>query len=162
MIALIGVFGPRFAPHDPYSVRTGQIFTGPGTTWDHPLGTDHLGRDVLSRLLYLFRPHLISGLLAPVMGTVAAGFLEAMRIESDSQSAVRRLPPGGVLENSVGRLSVGIIFAGPVPLVPVMAVLGSSVLNLFVPTSILVSILTMSLIYQVVRRTMEDLAHSGQ
>jgi peptide/nickel transport system permease protein len=50
-------------------------------TWDHPLGTDHLGRDYMSRLIYGARISLmiggiaavISGLIGTAMG-VAAGY----------------------------------------------------------------------------------------
>lgn len=52
-----------------------------GGTWEHPLGTDHLGRDYLSRLIYGARVSLmigvvaalISGLIGTAMG-VAAGY----------------------------------------------------------------------------------------
>lgn len=160
--ALVGFFAPNVAPHDPYVTNVDSIFTRPGTTWTYPLGTDHIGRDVLSRLIYSFRPLIISGPLALVLGTIAAVLLVTFRTESDQDSALRRLPPGGVLENSVGRLSIVIIFGGPIPLIAVMAVLGSSILNVVVPTAILASILPMSLVYQVVRKTIEDQADRGQ
>lgn len=38
------------APYDPTSTDLRRILAGP--TWAHPLGTDNLGRDVLSRLMY--------------------------------------------------------------------------------------------------------------
>lgn len=43
------LIGPAFAPHDTTSF-VGMAFTGPST--DAPLGTDYLGEDVLSRVLY--------------------------------------------------------------------------------------------------------------
>lgn len=48
VIALLAVFGPLLAPHDPLEGST-DILAGPSGA--HPLGTDYLGRDVLSRLL---------------------------------------------------------------------------------------------------------------
>jgi ABC-type dipeptide/oligopeptide/nickel transport system permease subunit len=45
----VAVFGPYLAPHDP-NRPVGLNFAQPSS--HTPLGTDHLGRDVLSRLLY--------------------------------------------------------------------------------------------------------------
>ena len=47
-IATVGVFGPLLAPHDPLA-GSGEVLAAPSAA--HPLGTDYLGRDVLSRLL---------------------------------------------------------------------------------------------------------------
>ncbi|MFJ4677449.1 ABC transporter permease [Kitasatospora sp. NPDC088783] len=48
-VALLAVFGGRLAPLDPLAQDTAHLLRGPGA--DHLLGTDYLGRDVLSRLL---------------------------------------------------------------------------------------------------------------
>ena len=50
LLALVAVSGPWLAPHDPYLIDPAHRFMGP--SWTHPLGTDHLGRCVLSRLLH--------------------------------------------------------------------------------------------------------------
>ena len=47
---LAAVFAPLLAPHDPNAVDVLRKFAPPSTAF--PLGTDHLGRDVFSRLLY--------------------------------------------------------------------------------------------------------------
>ncbi|MEV4613241.1 ABC transporter permease [Kitasatospora sp. NPDC049258] len=49
LVALLAVFGGRLAPLDPLAQDTAHILQGPGGA--HLLGTDYLGRDVLSRLL---------------------------------------------------------------------------------------------------------------
>jgi peptide/nickel transport system permease protein len=58
---LVAIFAPLIAPHDPYAQDTAAINQGPSA--QYPLGTDNLGRDILSRLIYGSRTIL---LLAPV------------------------------------------------------------------------------------------------
>ncbi|GAA4877706.1 ABC transporter permease [Kitasatospora terrestris] len=48
-VALLAVLGGRLAPLDPLAQDTAQLLRGPSA--EHLLGTDYLGRDVLSRLL---------------------------------------------------------------------------------------------------------------
>ena len=50
VLALGALLAPVLAPHDPNAVDVLRRFEPP--TRDFPLGTDHLGRDVLSRLLH--------------------------------------------------------------------------------------------------------------
>ena len=56
-VATAAVFAPWLAPHDPLAIDLANNFQG--STWAHPLGTDHLGRDTLSRLLYGARVSLL-------------------------------------------------------------------------------------------------------
>ncbi|OKH86759.1 ABC transporter permease [Thalassospira sp. TSL5-1] len=84
-ICIVALLAPMLAPHDPYAQSLMARMQPPvwydKGTWDHPLGTDHLGRDYLSRLLYGARislliggfAALISGLIGTCMG-VAAGY----------------------------------------------------------------------------------------
>lgn len=59
LIILLGVAAPLIAPHDPNAVellaRSKPPFWLDGGTLDHPLGTDNIGRDLLSRCLYGIR-----------------------------------------------------------------------------------------------------------
>lgn len=60
----VALFAPLLAPHSPYDQALDArmlkpVFLGGG--WDHPLGTDNLGRDVLSRLIYGSRMSLAVG-----------------------------------------------------------------------------------------------------
>ena len=50
LLSALALAGPWLAPHDPFQIDPAGRFLGPD--WSHPLGTDHLGRCVLSRLLY--------------------------------------------------------------------------------------------------------------
>jgi len=84
LLVLVAIFAPLLAPHDPYLQNLGKRMVHPvfmGGTWAHPLGTDHLGRDYLSRLIYGARVSLMIGavaaLISGVIGTamgVAAGY----------------------------------------------------------------------------------------
>jgi len=49
-IVFISVFAPVLAPYDPLQVDFSQAFRPP--SWQHPFGTDDLGLDVYSRVLY--------------------------------------------------------------------------------------------------------------
>jgi len=85
IIFIMAVLAPVLAPHDPYKQDLSRRMIHPiwhaKGTWEHPLGTDNLGRDYLSRLIYGCRISLLIGftcmLIAMVIGTVlglAAGF----------------------------------------------------------------------------------------
>lgn len=57
---LMAVFAPLIAPYDPYELDPKNKLASPG--WDHLLGTDVLGRDVVSRLMYGARVSLFLGI----------------------------------------------------------------------------------------------------
>jgi peptide/nickel transport system permease protein len=65
-----GLFAPRLAPHDPERQDLSARLRPPHwSLWDaanYPLGTDGLGRDMLSRLLYGARVSLVVGILGAV------------------------------------------------------------------------------------------------
>jgi len=62
LLALVAIFAPWIAPHDPDRVDAGSVLAAPGR--DHPLGTDELGRDVASRMIYGARISLAVGFVA--------------------------------------------------------------------------------------------------
>ena len=69
------IFAPIVAPFDPIKVDSTNILMAP--SWgSHPLGTDHLGRDILSRLIFGARISVTVGFLAVfvsgTMGTIIA------------------------------------------------------------------------------------------
>ena len=68
IIVLTAVFGPLAAPYDPNAPNFGLVLAPPGTA-HHLLGTDQLGRDVLSRMLYGARSTLAAGILSTLLGT---------------------------------------------------------------------------------------------
>lgn len=83
-LMLVVVLGAHWlAPYDPTSLDLRarlQPPAGLGGSWRHPLGTDNLGRDILSRLIYATQLSLLCALLGSVIGGVlgtALGFLAA-------------------------------------------------------------------------------------
>lgn len=87
-IVVMAVAAPWIAPHDPYDQVLDRKLIPPiwsesaKASWDHPLGTDHFGRDYLSRLVWGarislvigFSAMLISGILGTVLGVLAGFF----------------------------------------------------------------------------------------
>jgi peptide/nickel transport system permease protein len=73
LLVLVAVVGPQVAPHNPFLVKPIQWIDGeihrapfaPGSVY--PLGTDDLGRDQLSMLLYGARTTLVMALFATVV-----------------------------------------------------------------------------------------------
>ncbi len=128
LIVLAAILAPVLAPGDPNETNLLGTLLEPGEE-GHVLGTDHLGRDVLSRLLFAGRVSLLAALQAVLVGAVlgippallagsAGGWLDwlIMRI-ADSLLAfpplilaiavIGILGPG--LSNAM--IAVGIIFA---------------------------------------------------
>src|SRR5262252_7568298 len=64
LLCLSALFAPVLAPHDPLELDTNFRFQAPLANLSFPLGTDELGRDTLSRLLYGGRISLTVGLVA--------------------------------------------------------------------------------------------------
>ncbi len=73
MLALVAVLGPELAPHNPFQVKLlqyvdGELSRAPFLPGDlYPLGTDDLGRDQLSLLLYGARTTLVMALIAMLL-----------------------------------------------------------------------------------------------
>jgi peptide/nickel transport system permease protein len=119
------VFAPQVAPDDPYALDVSVMLQGPSP--EHLLGTDELGRDLLSRTIYAARISMQVALIAvavglgggTVIGVVAAYF-------------------GGWIDMILMRL-MDLLFSFPAILLAVilMASLGTSVLNAMIAIGII-------------------------
>jgi peptide/nickel transport system permease protein len=69
IIVLTAIFADVLAPYDPLATQP-EIRLAP-PSWEHPFGTDDIGRDVFSRIIHGSRISLWVGLLAVGIGTVA-------------------------------------------------------------------------------------------
>lgn len=74
VMVVVAVLAPWLAPHDPLAQSLDHRLLPPGTM-GHLLGTDDLGRDLLSRLIYGARTPILVGASAVVLGAGLGGLL---------------------------------------------------------------------------------------
>lgn len=125
LIAFVALFGPLIAPYDPLATNAAATLQAP--SWAHPFGTDHLGRDVLSRVIVATRLDLGIALSAVALSFFVGGALGAAAGFW-----------GGWTERIVGRLS-DTIMAFPlfVLAMGIVAAMGNSVENIVYATAII-------------------------
>jgi ABC-type dipeptide/oligopeptide/nickel transport system permease subunit len=86
LIVASAVFAPWIAPHDPLAVNIRHRLAAPawmeGGTAAHPLGTDQVGRDLLSRMIFGGRVSIVVGVTAVLLSAsigvllgLAAGYV---------------------------------------------------------------------------------------
>jgi peptide/nickel transport system permease protein len=68
LLTLLAIVGPWIAPHDPNKIELSMRLMGPSS--QHLLGTDELGRDVLSRLIVATRVDLLASLQVVVLAVL--------------------------------------------------------------------------------------------
>ena len=119
------LFAPQVAPHDPYALDVGVMLQGPSP--DHPLGTDELGRDILSRTVYAARISMQVALIAVAVGLVGGTVIGVMAAYF-----------GGWVDLVLMRL-MELLFSFPAILLAVilMASLGTSALNAMIAIGII-------------------------
>jgi len=125
MLILTAIFAPLLAPYNPYQINLSESIQQPSV--HHLLGTDEMGRDVLSRIIYGSRIALlvgvvvvtVSGAIGMVLGLIAGyfgGWTETIIMRF--MDALMSLPPlilmlaisvmlGGGLKNVLAALAVG-------------------------------------------------------
>lgn len=119
-IVLAGIFAPWVAPYDPYFQDFTAALQPP--SWAHPFGTDMIGRDVFSRVVYGIRIDMQIGFLTTyvpmtygvLIGAVAAYF-------------------GGRLDTVLMRLlDIAMAFPFLVLIIVILAILGPGVHNIYI------------------------------
>ncbi len=73
---VVAIFAPVISPYNPDSIDSRHILDSPGIS--HPFGTDDLGRDVLSRMIYGSRISLAVGFVAVGISTLIGMVLGAI------------------------------------------------------------------------------------
>ncbi|MFG1993914.1 ABC transporter permease [Actinoplanes sp. NPDC048988] len=83
LFLVIAIFAPLVAPHDPVQrfpelTKDLTVDTIPGPTAGHPFGSDPLGRDFMSRMIYGARQTMFVGVLATTIGLLLGVLLGAV------------------------------------------------------------------------------------
>lgn len=68
LLMFVAIAAPLVAPYDPARQFRGQELEGPSLS--HPIGTDQLGRDLLSRVIFGGRASFLAGVVAASFGIV--------------------------------------------------------------------------------------------
>ena len=125
IIALIALFAPLIAPSDPYQQDLSRLNEGPSA--DHWFGTDDVGRDIFSRVLYGSRVSMLVGVvceaicvpIAVILGSLAGYF-------------------GGWVDAVISRI-IEVFASFPLILfaIAVMFILGPGIMNVFIAIGII-------------------------
>ncbi|WP_251424936.1 nickel transporter permease [Veillonella agrestimuris] len=124
LILCVALFAPWLAPGDAFTSDVTQALQGPSS--EHPFGTDKLGRDVLSRIIYGTQLSLFMGLtiviimvsIGTIIGAVAGYF-------------------GGKVETVLMRLAdIMLAFPGVVLAIAIAGILGGSIVNTIIALSV--------------------------
>lgn len=123
-VAIVALAAPWIAPTDPFRPDFSARFQSPSA--EHPFGTDHLGRDILSRTIWGTRVSVAVGLTAIALGLllgVPLGLLAGYF--------------GGAVDSFLMRIS-DVLLAFPVLLLAlaITAILGPSARNVIIATGI--------------------------
>lgn len=122
ILAAIGA--PLLAPADPLRTNPRAALMGPSS--EYLLGSDWLGRDTLSRIIYGARTSIYVGFLATLLGTLAGSLLNVF-------SAYK----GGMVDMFVQRvMDVLLAFPTLIMALAIMAVLGTSANNTVIAIAI--------------------------
>lgn len=124
LIVLAAIFAPFVTAYDPVAIDLSKALQAPSLA--HLMGTDHLGRDVFTRVVYAARVDLQIGaigvILPLIIGTVVGLFAGYY---------------GGWVDAVIGRI-VDVIIAFPflVLVIAIVAMLGPGLINLYIALTV--------------------------
>ncbi len=125
-MVVTAIFAPQLAPYGPKDAAFTQ-YTPPGA--GHPMGTDQLGRDVLSRVVWGARLSLYIGLVSVVLGVTLGGLWGVVSAYF-----------GGLTDTLSQRVVDSLMALPPIVLaLSLMAAIGQSVNNVIVALTILLT-----------------------
>lgn len=123
LITLIAIFAPLIAPHG-MTETVGPNFQSP--SWTFPLGTDDVGRDVFSRVIYGIRSSWFSALAVVGLGA-SIGFIVGLI------AGIR----GGWVDSVLMRVTdIGLALPGPIIAIAVAVALGPSLINTLIAVTL--------------------------
>jgi peptide/nickel transport system permease protein len=125
LIALMALFAPIFATHDPYFADPLQRLHGP--TAAHLMGTDSVGRDVYSRIVYGARTSLGIGLATTVISALLGTLIGLLSGYT-----------GGHVDIGIQRVTEAVqCFPALILAMLVISMFGAGTLNLIVPMTLI-------------------------
>ncbi|WP_022852412.1 ABC transporter permease [Thermodesulfatator atlanticus] len=119
-LLLVAIFAPYIAPYDPLAINVAHVLEPPSLA--HPCGTDLLGRDVLSRLIYGARVSLQVGIIAVGISLAIGVFLGALAGFY-----------GGIVDSVISRaIDIMLCFPAIFLILAVIAYLEPSIINIMI------------------------------
>lgn len=122
---IVAVFAPVLAPYDPYAIDPANSMAQPSAA--HLLGTDNIGRDVLSRIIYGTRTSLLIGIVAVMISAVCGivlGMLSGYIGGTVDTVISRCMEALMAIPNTMLALTLGLVLGGG--LTNLMIILGIS------------------------------------
>ncbi|AEH44004.1 binding-protein-dependent transport systems inner membrane component [Thermodesulfatator indicus DSM 15286] len=120
LLIIVAVFAPYLAPYDPLAINVEAVLSPP--SFAHPCGTDLLGRDVLSRLVYGARVSL-------EVGVIAVGISLAIGVVLGALAGYY----GGFVDNIISRfIDIMLCFPSIFLILAVIAYLEPSIVNIMI------------------------------
>ena len=124
LLTIVAFFAPQVAPYNPNAVAIQRRFQPP--SGEHVFGTDNLGRDVLSRVIFATRISLLVGVVSVAISGVVGGLLGLLAGYA-----------GGALDNLIMRLTdIQLSFPPLLVAIAVAAVLGQGLTNVIIVLTI--------------------------
>ncbi|MGH2534546.1 MAG: ABC transporter permease [Thermomicrobiales bacterium] len=135
VLALVVLTAPLIAPDDPDAVAPRNALQSPNA--DHWLGTDDLGRDVLSRLIYAARISLSVGVIVSLIAVVIGSLLGALAGYY-----------GRLVDATISRF-IDVILS--LPLIPLLLVIGAFIEITAVNLTLMLGVLAWTTVARLVR-----------
>ncbi len=76
LLVVVALAAPVLTPYDPIKMSPTEALQSP--SWSHPAGTDRLGRDIMTRIMYGARISLQLGFISVGISMIVGGFLGLM------------------------------------------------------------------------------------
>ena len=124
LFILVALFAPQLAPYGPAQMTYTAIQQPPSLA--HPMGTDELGRDILSRVIYGARISMQVGLIAVGIAMTMGTFLGMLAAFL-----------GGFMDNLIMRvMDVMLAFPGILLAIAIVAILGPDLYNTMIAVGV--------------------------
>ena len=134
-MVILAVFAPLIAPYDPNAINPVLPFKGIGTP-GHLFGTDDLGRDILSRIIYGSRVSISIGIVAQIIASIVGVTLGSLAGYY-----------GGWIDSLISRvMEIFQAFPDLIFAMAIMTFMGKGVLNLFIALGLLTWVRTARMI----------------